>query len=255
MKKNIEKIIYVLLVIGSIYLGILLISSKSFYSWAFLIAIPTVTIIYSFYTQFKYISMLPSLFILYIFLSFFLFTWIDAWNTFTDEPLEEQESQEKRTYFIPEEWHYLYPEEWFKDLAVLKDDFHWIKHDYQENLQFQENTFQIYKGFQWWIYSYEAWLEIPFSWDIYLKAYSLLSNTELSEDRLKKASTLKVFNTQGKVQLFSLLDKENRPHFSIYEWGWGEYYGARFEVWYVSDKDLVPKKLLEDYYIIEGWER
>lgn len=255
MKIVFEETTYILLAALSFYLGIICIKWGLLYTGIFLISIPTLTIVYSFFTDFKDKKDRPNILALYIVIAFFLFFLFDAWNSLDVESIDETKT--KREFFIPEEWHYLYPEKWFKDLAVLQDDFHRIKYDYQKNLDFQENTFQIYKWFQGWIYSYEAWLNVPVSWEIYLRAFDLLTNTELSKDRLKRDSTLYVSDTLGNIKLFSLLDSGERGDFTIYEWGWWEYYGVRFELWYLPFGPWAwwLQKLLEDYYIIDWWER
>lgn len=251
MKKIIRKIIYIIIVLLSLFFWIVFLKWWLFLGGLFFILIPTGTIGYFFYVNSISDERLSPLLLFYgIFWCFVL--WYDIWSDFMNEPL--QEPREKKEFFIPEEWHYLYPKNGFSDLAILKDDFDNIKYDYQENLSFKENTFQIYDGFQWWIYSYEAWLNIPVSWEIYLKAYDLLTDIELSADRLKKVSTLQVSNTLWEIKLFSLLESEGRGKFSIYEWDWWEYYWARFELWYAPFNGWA-QKLLEDYYIIDWWMR
>jgi len=255
MKIIIERITYIILVVLSIYLGVFFIKWNYLYSGIFLICVPTLTIIYAFIIDFKNKEFLPTIFALYMAIAFFLFCWFDAWNSFYIEEIDNV--PEKREFYIPKPWDRLYPEWWFKELAILKDDFEGVKYDSQENLNVEDNTFQIYKWFQGWIYSYEAWLNIPAPWKIYLKAYDALTNTELSSDRLKDASVINVMDTGGKFHLFSLLDKRDRRFFTIYEWDWWEYYGAKFELWYspTGSWSQQLQKLAEDFYIIDGWER
>ena len=42
---------------------------------------------------------------------------------------------------------------------------------------------------------------------------------------------------------------------TIYEGDWGVYYPARFELWFVPESGLPERKLLEDSFRIEGWQR
>ena len=42
---------------------------------------------------------------------------------------------------------------------------------------------------------------------------------------------------------------------TIYEGNWGQFYGARFEVWFKPDSGGAERKLLEKNYKIQGWER
>ena len=44
-------------------------------------------------------------------------------------------------------------------------------------------------------------------------------------------------------------------HFTIYEGDWGKPYAARFEVWFEPDSGGEPRKLLEEVFKIEGWQR
>ena len=85
-----------------------------------------------------------------------------------------------------------------------------------------------------------------------MKVYNILTDTELSADSIKKHSTINVLPTNWEVKKFSLSDD-----LTIYEWGMWQYRGARFELWYVPLWLWAwwTQKLLEDYYIVDGWER
>lgn len=83
---------------------------------------------------------------------------------------------------------------------------------------------------------------------IFLKAFEITKGTALSKKRLKK--TAREFAGWSKMpdELF-LSDL----HFTIYEGDWGQYYGARFEVWFDPESSGPERKLLESNWKIEGW--
>jgi hypothetical protein len=43
--------------------------------------------------------------------------------------------------------------------------------------------------------------------------------------------------------------------FTIYEGDWGKPYAARFEVWFVPDSGKPERKLMQQVFRIEGWQR
>lgn len=211
------------------------------------------TILYYLKFAYKNISKLPSILLLYIFLLFVFFIPADIWNIWFDDEPQNEESQNQQYYFIPPHGHRLYPEWGFKNPWILEDEFHGIKTQEQEDKSFTGNTFEIYKWFQWGIYFYDAWINAPKTGKIYLKAYDILTNTLLSEDRLEEQTSINVYDTNGEIKNFSLWDK----YFKIYEWDWWKYYGARFELWYLPLEVWAwwIQKIAEQYYIIDGWER
>lgn len=120
----------------------------------------------------------------------------------------------------------------------------------KQNHNFQNLEFQLYNGFQPGIYRYSISLNKIDSGKVYLKAYEITKNTQLSEKELNRKSNLKVGNNSDSIKTF----KQNNEDFTIYEGDWGQFYGARFEVWY-KDKNGTERKLTEKNYKIEGWQR
>ena len=100
------------------------------------------------------------------------------------------------------------------------------------------------------MYEYDLWINSKESGIIFLKAYEITKEIELSNPELKERSMIRITNTNGLVQKFSTKDD-----FTIYEGDWGKPYGARFEVWFKSDNNKKERKLYEKNYIIEGWMR
>lgn len=110
--------------------------------------------------------------------------------------------------------------------------------------------FQLYESGQPGLFVYDVWLGHTDSGTLYFKAYELTEGTELSGSRLYDASALPVVNLGDTVGFYSA-----EHTFTIYEGDWGKPYGARFELWYVSAKDGVEKRLRSKNYVIEGWQR
>ncbi len=85
---------------------------------------------------------------------------------------------------------------------------------------------------------------------VYLKAFEITRNERLSKDELKKATNEWVGWSDDPAEQFL-----SETHFTIYEGDWGQYYGARFEVWFEPDDHSGERKLLERNFKIEGWMR
>jgi len=111
--------------------------------------------------------------------------------------------------------------------------------------------FEIYKSFQPGIYTYAVWLKNPEPGTIYLRAYEVTQNTPLSAERLPERSSvaIKAIDTLSRYSL------KKDDSFTIYEGDWGQYYAARFELWYAPADGGKEKKLAEKIYKIEGWMR
>lgn len=96
------------------------------------------------------------------------------------------------------------------------------------------------------IYMYYTDLKPNESGYFFIKAYEVTSNDQLSANRLKERSKIKVDTIDSGI--FS-------TDFTIYEGSWGDKYGARFELWFDPKGDKPEYKLTERNYIIEGWMR
>ncbi|WP_272150704.1 hypothetical protein [Tenacibaculum aiptasiae] len=118
------------------------------------------------------------------------------------------------------------------------------------NLNIKKTEFQLYNSFQPGLYEFDVWLNSDQNGTLFLKAFEITQEIELSTSRLKESSTIRIENTNGKTKKFGTKD-----HFTIYEGDWGEPYGARFEVWFKADNQNKEIKLFEKNYVIEGWMR
>ena len=100
------------------------------------------------------------------------------------------------------------------------------------------------------IYEAAVWCNPGEKGTIYLKAFEITKGTPLSAERLKMNSNcIPGWSGDPHEQFFSAM------HFTIYEGRWGQYYGARFEIWFQPDSGGAERKLFEKNYKIQGWER
>ena len=105
----------------------------------------------------------------------------------------------------------------------------------------------LYNGSQGGIYHVDIWCNPGEPGLLYLKAFEITQGTPLSEDRIPNA---KAGYSGDPNEMFL-----REMGFTIYEGNWGQYYGARFEVWFKPDSGQPDRKLLEKNFKIEGWER
>jgi len=85
---------------------------------------------------------------------------------------------------------------------------------------------------------------------IYLKAFEVTRGTPLSVSELEEYSNEYVgWSGDPRQQFFS------NTFIMIDEGDWEKPYAARFEVWFVPDSGKPERKLLENTFRIEGWQR
>lgn len=113
----------------------------------------------------------------------------------------------------------------------------------------EEACLQIWNGFQGGIYLYDFYYPALPAGEIFLRCYEATENIPLSENSLRERSTVSIDTTHS----FSQLVKQQE--FTIYEGDWGDYYAARFEVWFRDADTGQETKLREKVYRIEGWMR
>ena len=117
-------------------------------------------------------------------------------------------------------------------------------------LPLENLRFQLYNSFQPGLFEYDIWLNSKESGIAYLKAFEITKNIELSSERLKEHSTIRIEKTNDSVVRFGTKDI-----FTIYEGDWGKPYTARFELWFKPDNDGVERKITERNFKIEGWQK
>lgn len=113
-----------------------------------------------------------------------------------------------------------------------------------------EIRFQLYNSFQPGLYEYDLWINSEKNGTVYLKAFEITKEKQLSAEFLKENSRVGILKTSGKLVKFG-----TQKHFTIHEGVWGKPYGARFEVWFQSENESEEIKLCENNYVIEGWMR
>ncbi|MCF7789597.1 MAG: hypothetical protein K9N47_25965 [Prosthecobacter sp.] len=111
-------------------------------------------------------------------------------------------------------------------------------------------SIELRKSFQGGLYNAQIRCNPGAPGRIYLKAFEITQNDRLSEDRLAAATNEWVGGSEDPTEQFF-----SETHFTIYEGDWGQYYGARFEVWFDPDDHSGERKLLERNFKIEGWMR
>lgn len=110
--------------------------------------------------------------------------------------------------------------------------------------------FFLYYSFQPGIYKYDLWVSSIEKGNVYLKAFEVTKNYQLSEIRLKEKTTISIFNPTDSLMKYGI-----KEDFIIYEGDFGKPYAARFEIWFNPDNEGKERKLIEKNYKIEGWMR
>ena len=106
----------------------------------------------------------------------------------------------------------------------------------------------LYNSAQPGMYEYDFWTNKIESGTIYLKAFEITQEEELSTDNLKIDSEILISNSSDSITRFS-----STRFFTIYEGDWGKFYAARFEVWFKPTSGGQERKLFEKNFKIEGW--
>ena len=113
-----------------------------------------------------------------------------------------------------------------------------------------KEIFELHGGGQGGKYDSEIWINPGEPGKIYLKAFEVSKNIQLSENRLKEKSNEWIGWSENPTEMFY-----SSTNFTIYEGDWDKHYAARFEVWFVPDNGNPEKKLTEKIFKIEGWMR
>ncbi|MBF4514993.1 hypothetical protein IRZ71_01480 [Flavobacterium sp. ANB] len=130
------------------------------------------------------------------------------------------------------------------------DNFNAKKPDSITNKIVKNTEFQLYNSFQPGLYEFDFWTGKIESGIIYIKAFEITKNEQLSSKEIIRKSSIKVFNPSDSIKKFSTKDD-----FTIYEGDWGQPYAARFEVWFKPENGKEERKLFSKNYKIEGWMR
>ena len=164
-------------------------------------------------------------------ISVFYFFLIGFWAAFNDRLFDDFGMQ----HSIPENVEYNEPLQRWINVMENPDDI--------------STRLQVKEGGQGGIYQY--CYHIPEGIDdgeIWLECYEVTDNTQLSSKSILEKTLQKVTAEDS--------GKNSQPkEFVIYEGNWGEFYLARFEVWYIDYETRTKRKLTEKTYKVEGWMR
>lgn len=114
----------------------------------------------------------------------------------------------------------------------------------------QKTDIILKNGMQGGIYKAKIWANPGEPGTIYLKAFEITQGTQLSSYRLKERTSKRIGYSKDPGEVFPV-----NMEFTIYEGNWGQYYGARFELWFTPDSGAPERKLFEKNYKIQGWMR
>ncbi len=111
-------------------------------------------------------------------------------------------------------------------------------------------AFDLQKSFQPGLYDFFICANPGEPGLLYLKAFEVTRGTPLSAADLKEDSNEWAGWSDNPAELFFA-----NSTFTIGEGDWGKPYAARFEVWFVPDSGAPERKLMENIFKIEGWQR
>lgn len=111
-------------------------------------------------------------------------------------------------------------------------------------------SIELTRGFQGGLYLVTAEVNAGEPGVAYLRAYEQTKNTRLSQDRLATRSRATIGWSKNTDELFHY-----EADITIYEGDWDVFYPARFELWFVPASGAPERKLIEDVFRIDGWQR
>lgn len=138
-------------------------------------------------------------------------------------------------------------------LAYLEKEFEHlaIKSGWSSaNARVGEASLELTNSFQPGIYDVRIWVNAGEAGMIYLKAFEITKGTPLSVGKLKVRSNEWIGWSAKADELFF-----SNTHITLSEGDWGKPYAARFEVWFVPDTGNAERKLLDQVFKVEGWQR
>lgn len=141
-----------------------------------------------------------------------------------------------------------FTEEEFAALSKNQDD--WNKLLPPGSIRHGKPDLILYDDMQGGIYAAHLWCNPGEKGTVYLKAFEITKGTPLSVTGLKaRTRNVSGWSNDPRQQFCTGM------YFTIYEGEWEQFYGARFEVWFVQDSGGAERKLLEKNYKIQGWTR
>ena len=134
--------------------------------------------------------------------------------------------------------------------ALLTNKKNWRKLLPADSCRKEKSDLILRDSIQGGIYEAILWCNPGERGTVYLKAFEITKGTPLSAARLKNSTNNVSGWSDDPLEQFC-----TGMYFTIYEGEWGQYYGARFEVWFKPDNGGAERKLFEKNYKIQGWQR
>jgi hypothetical protein len=111
-------------------------------------------------------------------------------------------------------------------------------------------TLDLAEGMQGGIYTVSSQLNAGEPGYAHLQIYEHTRNTRLSAESVELRSKQIIGWSKRPEERFLY-----QVEITVYEGDWGVYYPARFELWFVPDSGAPARKLVQDIFRIEGWQR
>ena len=150
---------------------------------------------------------------------------------------------------------YDYPQDSFSNIKIPKDlDFEKPiesltnkQIDSLENKIVNEEEILVigngYNGYEFYV-----WHKPTEFGTLYIKAFELTQNIQLSEEKLTSRTSHQINQLDTKFNLY-------KSKTVIDEGTFEKYYPVRFELWFKSQDSGNEIKVKEAYYVIDGWDR
>lgn len=97
-------------------------------------------------------------------------------------------------------------------------------------------------------YTFYMWHKPIEKGKIYIKAFELTQNVQLSEEKLNERTKNDVSQLSSEFKLYE-------GNSVIYEGTFSNFYPVRFELWFKPESSDKETKLTETNYVIDGWDR
>ena len=97
-------------------------------------------------------------------------------------------------------------------------------------------------------YNFFIWHKSKEKGEIFIKAFELTQNIQLSELELYNGTKKEITELNNQFNFY-------KGNSTIYEGTFGDFYPTRFELWFKSEKTGIEKKMTEKSYLIDGWDR
>ncbi len=110
----------------------------------------------------------------------------------------------------------------------------------------QEKILVIGNGYSG--YDFYMWHKPSEKGELFIKAFELTKNIQLSEWKLSNRTKNKILELSNEYKLYE-------GNTVIDEGTFENFYPTRFELWFKSESSGIEKKLTEKNYVIDGWDR